>query len=139
MEIQFISKIREFKLSNIPHYRKILSKCAQEEKRTITRLLYYFVSEQEILTINSKFLNHNFITDIISFDNSFLQNVEGEIFICISEVKKNARLHNALNFTEELNRVILHGLLHLIGYKDGNVDDRKIMRSKEANYLQYFS
>ena len=138
MRIQFISQLTEFQLYKPKKYREFLTACAREEGKRINNLLYKFVSEQKILSINSQFLNHNYVTDIITFDNSFLEDINGEIFICVEEVRRNALLHNSNSFEEELNRVILHGLLHLLGYKDGSESDRKIMRNKESYYLQYF-
>ena len=64
--------------------------------------------------------------------------VEGEIFICVPEVKRNAIRHADSNFEQEMKRVILHGLLHLIGYNDVTKEEKKIMREKESFYLQYF-
>jgi rRNA maturation RNase YbeY len=65
--------------------------------------------------------------------------IDGEIFICVDEVRKNAHRHSSGDFGKELNRVILHGLLHLIGYKDGNSMERKAMREKESFYMQNFN
>ena len=138
MNIQFISQIPEFQLNTPLVYRNILEKCAKEENRSIQKLIYRFVSEEIILSVNKEFLNHNYVTDIITFDDSFLQVIEGEIFICISEVKRNCKKHSAGYFINELNRVVLHGLLHLIGYKDSDEKDIQIMREKESYYMQYF-
>ena len=138
MEIQFISQVAEFQLNNLDFYKNILLRCAKKENRSIRRIAYYFVSEEEILSINKNFLNHNYITDIITFDHSFLQVIEGEIFICIDEVKRNAIKHSSGNFSFELNRVILHGILHLVGYKDDNKENIKLMREREELYLRYF-
>lgn len=138
MDIQFLSQIPEFQLNNPLVYRNVLEKCAQDENSSIHRLIYHFVSDEDILSVNQDFLNHNFITDIITFDNSFLQRIEGEIFICVPEVKRNAKKHSSGNIEEELKRVILHGLLHLIGYKDSNDNEKLVMREKESFYMQYF-
>lgn len=96
------------------------------------------MSDSEILSINKNFLDHEYVTDIITFDNSFLESIEGEIFICIPEVKRNAILHAGSNFKLELNRVIIHGLLHLFGYKDGTEEEKMMMREKESLYLRFF-
>lgn len=138
MNLQFVSQIPEFQLDNQKVYRNVLIQCAEEENKRIKKITYYFVDEKDILSVNRDFLNHDYITDIITFDNSFLQTIEGEIFICIPEVKRNAKSHSGGNFYNELNRVILHGILHLIGYKDENDEERLVMREKESYYLQYF-
>lgn len=138
MNLQFISQIPEFQLDKPSVYRNVLLKCALKEGRVIQRVIYNFVSEDKIVSVNNDFLNHNYVTDIITFDYSFMQVIEGEIFICISEVKKNSKKHSSGNFEVELKRVILHGMLHLVGYKDGTLEELKIMREKESFYLQYF-
>ena len=138
MNVQFISKIPEFQLDNPSVYRNVLKKCALKEERVIQRVIYNFVSDDEIVSVNHDFLDHNYITDIITFDNSFLQTIEGEIFICIPEVKRNAIKHSSGDFETELKRIIIHGMLHLIGYMDGTLEEMKIMREKESFYLQYF-
>jgi probable rRNA maturation factor len=138
LNVQFISQIPEFQLDTPAVYRNIIEKCALKEGRSIKRIIFHFVSDDEIVSVNQDFLNHNYITDIITFDNSFLQTIDGEIFICLPEVKRNAFKHTSGNFKMELDRVILHGILHLIGYKDGTNEERKVMREKESFYLQYF-
>jgi rRNA maturation RNase YbeY len=138
LNVRFISQITDFQLDNPLVYRNVLEKCALKEKRSIQRIIYHFVSDDDIVSVNNDFLGHNYITDIITFDNTFLQILEGEIFICIPEVKRNSIKHSSGNFETELKRVILHGILHLIGYKDSTQKEKDIMREKEAYYLQYF-
>ena len=87
-----------------------------------------------LLEKNIKYLNHNTFTDVISFDYSTKNKIHGDILISVERVKENARLYNQ-KFSTELNRVMAHGLLHLLGYKDKSEAEAKIMRSKENYYL----
>jgi len=95
---------------------------------------YVFCSDEYLNKINIEFLNHDTLTDIISFDYSIGKILHGDIFISIERVKDNAKDFN-VSFTEELNRVIVHGILHYCGYKDKIDKDKTLMREKENHYL----
>lgn len=95
---------------------------------------YVFCSNPYILEINKKFLNHDYTTDIITFDYSDQSRINGEIYISIDEVKENAK-HFKVSFQDELHRVLIHGVLHLAGFKDKSVSEQKLMRSQEDYYL----
>ena len=95
---------------------------------------YIFLDDNKILEINKKFLNHNYYTDIISFDNSDDKFISGDIYISIDRVKENA-LEQKTSFNEELPRVIIHGVLHLLGFKDKSPKEKKEMREKENQAL----
>jgi rRNA maturation RNase YbeY len=96
---------------------------------------YIFCSDNYLLDINRSFLNHDFFTDIISFDLSESNGIIGEIYISIDRVRENALLHSA-TFENELLRVIFHGALHLCGYQDKKKSEITIMREKEDYYLR---
>jgi rRNA maturation RNase YbeY len=96
------------------------------------------VDEKEMLFLNQKYLNHNTHTDIITFDYSEKNVINGELFICIDRVKENAAKFENNNFRKESLRVIIHGILHLCGYKDKKAKDKKIMKQKEDDYLNIF-
>ena len=96
--------------------------------------MFVFCNDQFLLEKNIKYLNHNTLTDVISFDYSTKNKIHGDILISVERVKENARLYNQ-KFSTELNRVMAHGLLHLLGYKDKSEAEAKIMRSKENYYL----
>lgn len=136
MIIEFIYEVVEFKLENEITYRKWLREIAENENRIIGIIKFIFVNEEKIIDINTKFLKHNYSTDIITFDNSFLNSVSGEIFICIPSVKRNCFLYSKGMFYNELNRVIVHGILHLIGFNDKSEEEIEIMRKKEDLYLK---
>lgn len=106
------------------------------EKKQLGEIIYFFCTKEEILEINREFLNHNYLTDIISFDNSFLNRISGEIYICPEVIESNAKKYK-VTFKGELNRVLVHGVLHLIGYDDMSDYEIEIMRKKEDEYLCY--
>ncbi len=111
----------------------------RKEKKKLSGLNYIFCSDKRLLEINRQFLQHDYYTDIITFELSPAGTpVEGEIYISIDRVKDNARQHQS-TFTRELHRVIFHGVLHLCGYKDKTTTQEKVMREKEDYYLdRYF-
>ncbi|RVU24218.1 rRNA maturation RNase YbeY [Sandaracinomonas limnophila] len=111
-----------------------LKQLAAEEGKKIVELNYIFCSDSYLLEINKQYLNHNTLTDIITFDQSEKPNqIEGDIYISYERVLENGR---TLKTEEnELYRVIAHGLLHLCGYKDKSEEEEKTMREKENFYL----
>ena len=110
-----------------------LGAVAAEEGKAVEAIDYIFCSDEFLLEINKKYLDHNFYTDIITFP---LNNdpIEANVFISIVRVTENAQLYKQ-SFEDELHRVIVHGLLHMIGYNDKNELDEKEMRKKEDYYL----
>lgn len=94
-----------------------------------------FCSDDYLLDINIKYLNHNFYTDIVTFDYVEENLISGDLFISVDRVKENAKKFDQ-PFKKELFRVILHGVLHLIGYNDKTEEEQKMMRSKEDFYLK---
>ena len=110
----------------------------RREKVKLAGLNYIFCSDQRLLEINRQFLQHDYFTDIITFELSAPKDpVEGEIYISIDRVRENAQ-HHASSFTRELHRVIFHGVLHLCGYKDKTTLEEKVMREKEDHYLKRY-
>ncbi|RFS14090.1 rRNA maturation RNase YbeY [Emticicia sp. C21] len=100
---------------------------------------YVFCSDDYLLKVNIEYLDHDYLTDIITFDNSEEEElIEGDIFISIDRVKDNAKTFE-VSFEYELKRVLVHGVLHLCGYLDKTDEEEKLMRSKENNYLQLFA
>ena len=89
-----------------------------------------FVSKEEILRINNQYLQHNYFTDIITFDYSERNLVSGDLFICIDVVKENAKEYS-LSLNEELKRVVIHGILHLLGFNDKTEEEKATMRHEE--------
>jgi rRNA maturation RNase YbeY len=87
--------------------------------------------------MNQKYLNHNTLTDIITFDYSEKEKLAGDVFISIERITENSSIYNTA-LHEELGRVMAHGVLHLSGYKDKSPDEKKVMRSKEDLYLSSY-
>lgn len=98
---------------------------------------YIFVSDEKLLEVNKQFLSHDYYTDIITFDYVEDNVISGDIYISIDRIKENAKKFN-VTFDNELHRVIIHGVLHLLGYKDHNPKDEKQMRKEENRALQLF-
>lgn len=108
---------------------------AESEIKRIGQVNIIFCSDNYILDINQKYLQHDFFTDIITFDYCEGKTLSGDLFISVDTVRENAIFYGT-EFDDELNRVIVHGLLHLIGYDDHSEEDQKTMRSKENYYLE---
>mgnify|MGYP003589556733 CR=1 FL=1 len=107
---------------------------AGSEMRRLGAVNIIFCSDNYILDINLRYLHHDYFTDIITFDYSEKNVLSGDLFISIDSVRDNAVFY-CTDFHNELNRVIVHGLLHLVGYDDHTDEDIKVMRSKEDYYL----
>jgi rRNA maturation RNase YbeY len=129
--ITFFQEDSTYVLKNKIKIKDWLLRIAKKEGFTISELNYIFCSDEYLLNINKEYLDHNYYTDIITFDNSETKHqIEGDIFISIDRVKENA-IENQVNTTEELHRVLAHGLLHLLGYKDKTIIETQTMRAKE--------
>lgn len=107
---------------------------AESEIRRIGDISIIFCSDNYILDINRKYLGHDYFTDIITFDYCSGNVLSGDLFISVDSVKENS-VEYGTEFEDELNRVIVHGILHLIGYDDHTDEDVKVMREKENYYL----
>ena len=107
---------------------------AGSEIKTLGDISIIFCSDNYILDVNIKYLHHDYFTDVITFDYCEGDKLSGDLFISIDSVRENA-IEFGTDFDEELHRVIVHGLLHLIGYDDHTPDDQKVMRAKEDYYL----
>ena len=107
---------------------------AASEGRIVGDVSVIFCSDNYLLDINKKYLGHDYYTDIITFDYCEGDTLNGDLFISVDTVRANADFYGA-TFHEELSRVIVHGLLHLIGYDDHTEEDVKQMRAKENEYL----
>lgn len=129
--IFFFNEDTSYQLRQRTEIRSWLKTIAKKEKYSILELNYIFCSDEYLLQINKDFLDHDYYTDIITFDNSELKGkIEGDIFISIDRVKENAQLQHT-SLKDELHRVLVHGLLHLTGYKDKTAKEKEIMRKKE--------
>lgn len=134
--INFFSEDVDYILENHNPVHDWLLGVATHENRKITELNYIFCSDDYLLDINKQYLNHDYYTDVITFDNSDndSEEIEGDIFISIDRVNENAADSKTF-FSNELHRVMVHGLLHLIGYADKSEEEITQMREKEEAYL----
>jgi len=107
---------------------------AESEAKRLGAISIIFCSDNYILDVNIKYLQHDYYTDIITFDYCEGNRLSGDLFISVDSVRENAAFYGT-EFPDELNRVIVHGLLHLIGYDDHNEEDIAVMRAKENYYL----
>ncbi len=112
----------------------VLNQISLNENVEIGRINYIFCSDAFLLEKNKQFLNHDYFTDVITFDYSDEDSISGDIFISIDNVTANSQVYN-VTFENELFRVMIHGALHLAGYGDSDEEEQKIMRSKEDFYL----
>jgi probable rRNA maturation factor len=133
--IQFFEEDISYKIKNKKPLRQWISETIQAEGFLLKEIVYIFCSDEYLLHINKQYLNHDTYTDIITFDNSDTdRTIVGDIFISTPRVRENA-IKFSCTETDELHRVIIHGALHLLGYKDKTPADKKKMTIKEDFYL----
>lgn len=132
--ISFSTVEIKFKLSNKLRVKSWVKSIITSEGKSAGDITYIFCTDSYLGSMNEKYLNHHTLTDIITFDYSEEGKISGDIFISIDRIKENSGNFKT-TFNEELGRVMAHGILHLVGYKDKTPDDRSIMRSKEDYYL----
>ena len=128
----------EFQLHSEEKITKWLSKVIQLENCKEGDINYIFCNDDYLYNLNVEFLNHDTLTDIISFDYSVGKELHGDVFISTDRVKENAENFNQ-TFEDELRRVMVHGVLHYCGYKDKSEDEAKTMRDKENHYLNLYA
>jgi len=141
--ISFVKETPAFKFPRVRETISMLMEIAEKEKKMVERVVYYFVSDDTLHSINKKHLQHDTLTDIITFDYSYVDAYNNallvsEIYVSIDRIKENAQLFNT-DFGTELRRVLFHGILHLCGYKDKKPAEKITMREKEDHYLTIFS
>jgi probable rRNA maturation factor len=127
-----------FPLRNRTGLKDFIAQLLKREGRRVDHINYIFCSDEEILRVNKLYLDHNFYTDIITFELSAKGDpLLADIYISIDRVRENAVTYGN-SFTRELYRVLFHGALHLCGYKDKGKKDIEVMRSKEEEYLNMY-
>jgi len=134
-KIHFFTEDIEFKLKNKTHLKNWIIDSVQTENSFVGELNFIFCSDEYLLKINQEYLNHDTYTDIITFDNSEEEDeISGDIFISAERVTENAS-QLKIDLQTEFHRVIIHGVLHLIGFLDKTPHDKALMTSKEDQYL----
>lgn len=127
----------DFQLENEKKFSDWVTRIIASEEKKISQIDYIFCGDKYLLTLNLKYLSHDTYTDIITFDYSEGAYLAGDIFISVERVKENASTL-AIDFEEELLRVMSHGILHLAGYKDKTQAHINEMRSKEDEKIKMF-
>ena len=127
----------DFKLEDEEFYADWISKVISSENKNEGDINYIFCDDNYLVEINQQYLDHDTLTDIISFDYSIGNELHGDIFVSVERVRDNAADFNVL-FEEELKRVLVHGVLHYCGYKDKSEEDEKLMRQKEEEKMKMF-
>ena len=127
----------DFELENEAQYEDWISRIIESEGFDEGEINYIFCDDEYLHKINVEYLDHDTLTDIISFDYTVGNLIQGDIFVSIERVKDNANDFN-VSFDEELKRVLSHGVLHYCGYKDKSPEDEALMRSKEEEKIQMF-
>jgi rRNA maturation RNase YbeY len=136
MAIQFFQENISFKLKNATKIKQWIKSVVEKENQKLLELNFIFCDDEYLHKINVEYLQHDTYTDIITFDNSeHIGKIEGDIFISIERVKENAD-NLKITFEQELHRVMIHGVLHLLGYKDKTKAEKQTMRAKEDEALR---
>lgn len=136
MKINFFSEDVVYTLKEKTHLRNWIKEAISSEEKLLGELNFVFCSDNYLLEINQQYLKHNTYTDIVTFDNSESPDVvSGDIFISIERIKENSKRYQVPE-RDELHRVIIHGTLHLLGYKDKTKADKAMMTGKEDQYLR---
>ncbi len=127
----------DFELENEAQYEDWISRIIESEGFDEGEINYIFCDDEYLHKINVEYLDHDTLTDIISFDYTVGNLIQGDIFVSVERVQDNANDFN-VSFEEELKRVLSHGVLHYCGYKDKSPNDEALMRSKEEEKMQMF-
>tara|TARA_B110000503_G_C6918356_1_gene317658 strand:+ start:54 stop:470 length:417 start_codon:yes stop_codon:yes gene_type:complete len=132
--ITFHNEDIKFNLKNKRLLKSWIKDSTQNENCSVGNLTYVFCSDEHLLNMNKEHLSHNYYTDIITFNYNVEKQISGDFFISIDRVDENANQQNN-KFTDELHRVLIHGVLHLVGYNDKTDLQQAEMTSKEDYYL----
>lgn len=135
--ISFNNQSIAFKLKEKTRLRQWIKTITEKEKHKAGIINYIFCTDDELLEINIRHLNHDTFTDIITFDYTEDKTINSDIFISVDRVAENAGKFD-VSFDDELHRVMIHGVLHLCGYKDKSKTDAELMRKKENWALKLF-
>lgn len=134
MPILFFNEEIEFYLDNEKKVKNWLLSVIKSYKKKAGDLNYIFVNDDKILELNHEFLDHDYFTDILTFNYNENNKINGDIFISIETVESNS-LKFGTSFSDELNRVLVHGVLHLVGFNDQTEDEKLAMRNEENKCL----
>ena len=127
----------DFRIANKEVFSRWLISVANDEGFLIDNLVFLFVDDNEILEMNKKFLKHDYYTDVITFGDLKNKKISGDIAISIERVLDNSKTYG-VEFEDELKRVMVHGLLHIMGYNDKASNDKSLMSQKEKKAIKMF-
>ena len=127
----------DFRINNEAKITSWINSFCQKEGFTIDSLVFAFFNDEGLKALNIKFLNHDYYTDVISFDESNKNLIKGNIAISVDRVKDNSNTFSS-SFDDELKRVIIHGVLHFMGFNDKTDDEKSLIRKKEDSALEMF-
>ena len=136
MNIDFVYNT-DFKLDNEAEISSWITAFCQTENTSVDSLVFAFFSDEDLKALNIKHLSHDYYTDVISFDESKNNSLNGNIAVSVERVADNASKYS-VSFEEELRRVMIHGVLHFMGYNDSNENETKSIRNKEDYALSMF-
>ena len=135
MPIKFFTEDTKFNLKNKNLIKSWVNSVITSVNKETGNINFIFTSDKHLLKINKEYLSHKYYTDIITFNYCENEIVSGDIFISIETVKNNSSRFN-VTIIEELHRVIIHGILHLLGFDDQSDEEKAVMREKENYYLE---
>lgn len=130
----FFNEDRNYRLTDKTAIRDWLQGAVEDHSRKVRELNYIFCSDHYLHSINKRFLRHDDYTDIITFDYAEDERLRADIYISIDRARENAQTYG-VSVPDEVHRLLIHGLLHLLGYEDKTPDDKAQMSSKEEYYL----
>lgn len=134
ISIQFFQEDVQYRIRNTRMIRQWILNSIASENKTPGEISVVLCSDNYLHKMNNNYLKHDTYTDILTFDYSETSSIAGDLFISIERVKENSKIFNK-HVTDELHRVIIHGILHLCGYDDKTTKKREIMTSMENHYL----
>lgn len=138
MSIYFDAEDIELPKLDYKIVEKVIKSVLRKERKLLGEISYVFCSDTKLLSINQEFLDHDYFTDIITFDYVEGRVISGDIFISLERVVDNAHEYKE-SVDRELLRVLFHGLLHLLGYKDHTQEEKQVMRRKEEEVINLFN
>ena len=133
--MRFFFPDRKVHIPGVSHLKSFIELIFQKEKRNLDTINVIFCSDQVLLKLNKSYLNHNYLTDVLTFDLSESSEIKGEIYLSVDAIKRNSAKYK-VSINQELVRVIFHGILHLCSYNDKSVADKILMSEREDHYLR---
>lgn len=138
MPVSFHIEKIHFPFNKRRHYKKWIRLVVEKHNKITENISIIFTSNDYLLSINQEYLNHNYFTDVITFDYNEEKLISGDIFVSVEQVKINSEEFKN-SFEIELSRVVIHGVLHLLGYNDSSPEEVKTMRREEEKALALFN